>query len=120
MKKTLILSSVLLLLLSTDARAANLAVITSTPTIWHLLVLGVAVACIALAFKVLMLVRGGLLSRSWQFFLGGFAALVLAQLILILDAIEVIVLPGFVVPICFIVMTGLFLWGVLETKRTLG
>jgi len=84
------------------------------------MILIVAGICIFGALKVLALVRGGLLSKSWQMFIGGFSALAFSQLLLILNAMDVINLPSFVVPACLMLMSGLFLWGIFETKRILG
>ena len=99
--------------------AANFAVITSPPTLINILVLGIAVAGVRGAVKVLSLVRGGQLSRSWQYFVAAFAMLGLSQLAILGRAFEIINLPTFIVPACFAVMTGLFLLGIIETKRAL-
>jgi uncharacterized membrane protein HdeD (DUF308 family) len=101
------------------AHAANLAVITSPPTMLHVVVLFFAVACTAGSVRVISLVRGGRMSKSWQMFLGGFLVLALAQIILLCETFEVLTLPGFVVPTALVVMAGLFLFGIVETKRTL-
>ncbi len=101
------------------AEAANFAVITSPPTLLHLVILAVAVACVGTALKVLALVRGGQLSKSWQYLLAGFSVLALCQLVIIAGALEVIMLPHFVVPVCLVVMSILFLVGIIETKRVL-
>lgn len=101
------------------AEAANVAVMTNPPAILNMLVLVGAVVCTAGAVQVLSLVRGGRLSRSWQWFIGGFAALALAEIILLCQMFEVLTLPEFVVPTLLLVMAALFLYGVLEIKRTL-
>lgn len=120
MYKRLPLVAMLFLLGNSRAEAANLAVITNPPTMMNILILGFGIACVGGAFRVYTLVRGGQLSKSWQLFLGGFAVLVLAQLLMIFSAMEIVSLPSFVIPACFVLMAGLFLWGILETKRTLG
>lgn len=119
MKRSFLTLVVMLLIGNSSVYAANLAVITAPPTMLDMLILIFGVACAAGAFRVLTLVRGGNLSKSWQLFVGGFSLLVLAQLMRLLSAVEIIFLPTFVVPACFVLMAGLFLYGVLETKRTL-
>ncbi len=120
MKRNIALVTGLFLLLSPPANAANLAVITNPPTIFSLLVLIVAVAGLVGAFKVADLVRGGLMSKSWQMFIVGFVVLALAQVASLLQAFEILALPSFVVPMMFVVMVGMFAYGVHEAKRTLG
>ncbi len=99
--------------------AANFAVITSPPTLLNILILGIAVAGVRGAVRVLSLVRGGQLSRSWQYFVAAFVMLGLSQLAVLGRAFEVFSLPAIIVPAGFAVMTGLFLLGIIETKRAL-
>ena len=105
---------------ASEAHAANLAVITSPPTLLNIVVLAGAVVCTLGAYRVIGLVRGGLLSRSWQFLAGGFAVLALAQLLSLIGALELVALPAFVVPTLLAVMAGLIAYGVYEVARTLG
>lgn len=120
MKRNIASTLGLLLILSPAANAANLAVITHPPNIFSLLVLIVAVAGLIGAFKVSELVRGGLMSKSWQMFIVGFVVLALAQVASLLHAFEILALPSFVVPAMLVVMVGLFTYGVYEARRTLG
>lgn len=121
MKRT-IMSALLLagaLVPFSRAEAANIAAIINPPTFLNLLVLVGAVVCTAGAVQVFSLVRGGRLSRCWQWFIGGFAVLALAEIILLCGLFELLTLLEFVVPTLLLVMAGLFLYGVREIKRTL-
>ena len=118
MKKTLALG-IISLGLAGKVEAANLAVITHPPTLLNVFILVFAVACVVGAGRVLTLVRGGHLSKSWQLFTAGFAILVLCELAILGNAFELIMLPSFVVPGGLAVMCGLFLYGIVETKRVL-
>jgi len=118
--------TVSIMMIGSSANAANIAMITSTPTMLDILILICGLGCVFGAMKVLSLVRGGQFSKKgglylsgWQFLLGGFSALILIQLLRIFNAIEVILLPTFVIPACFILMMGLFLYGIYEAKRVL-
>lgn len=102
-----------------SAYAANLAVITSPPTLLNLAGLVVAVICVIGSFKVLTLVRGGSFSRSWQFLMGGFITFVLGQLVMMLNTFEIISVPSFLFPAFLVLAAGLFLYGIWETKRVL-
>lgn len=120
MKRTFFTTGAVALLMSSTAHAANVAVIATPPTLLDTLVLGLAIFATVTSMKVFDLVRGGLLSRSWQLFAGGFAALALAQLLRILNAMEILSLPSFVVPAVVMIMIGLFIMGVIQTRKTLG
>ncbi|MFZ5980553.1 MAG: hypothetical protein ACOYVF_07955 [Candidatus Zixiibacteriota bacterium] len=104
---------------ASSSQAANLAVITSPPTILNILVLLFAFACFFICFQVLNLVRGGQLSRSWQMFMFGFALLALSQVAYLLTVFEIFVVPSFTVPALMTLMVGLFLYGMFEMKRVL-
>ncbi len=117
--KRLILSAGFIALMTTDIQAANLAVITSPPTLLNILVLLFAGACLFICFQVLTLVKGGQLSRSWQMFLIAFSLLVISQLANLLNTFEILNIPNFVVPVLMMLTVGLFLYGIYETKRVL-
>ena len=117
MKHGIVLSTVIVIAAATPAQAANLAVITNPPTLLNLFILVFAVGCLASAAKVMSLVRGGQLSRSWQMFAAGFAVLTLCQLATLSSHLDLILLPSFVVPAGLVLMSGLFLFGIIETKR---
>jgi len=106
-------------LLAGRAEAANFAVITSPPTLINVVIFAISLGGVWGSVKVLSLVRGGQLSKSWQFFLAAFIVLVLCQVAMLLSALEIIVLPSFVIPACMAITTGLLLLGIIETKRVL-
>lgn len=103
-----------------SANAANFAVITSPPTILNIVVMITAIVCVVVGLKVVDLVRGGQLSKVWQTFIGAFVVLVLAEAALLGASFEILTLPDFVAPAMMVLSIGLFLYGLLETKRVLG
>lgn len=111
--------SIILIAAASRAEAANLAVITNPPTALNALVFLCAVAATGGAVKVLTLVKGGRLSRSWQMFVLGFALLAISQIIMLCQVMEVFTLPEMVVPGIAVVAIGLLFYGILEVKRTL-
>jgi hypothetical protein len=119
MKSKLALTVAALLTLAAPAYADDVAVIANQPTLITLLIFAAACACIAVCFQVMMLVRGGQLSRSWQFFLAGFGVLAMSQLGVILHNFGAIVIPSWLVPTLLVAMAGLFFYGLYETKRVL-
>jgi hypothetical protein len=103
-----------------SANAGEVAVIANPPTFITTLIFLGACACIAVCFQVLLLVRGGQLSRSWQLFLAGFAVLALSQLGIILHNLGAISMPNWLSPTLLVLMSATFLYGLYETKRILG
>lgn len=119
MKKIVGLCAVCVLGMSGDAWAANFAVITSPPTLLKFVVLAVAVGCLVGSVKILAVLKGGLLFRGWQLFMFGFAVLAICQLAGLLSDFEIFSLPEYAAPALTVVVSGLFLYGILQTKRTL-
>ncbi|MCK4574460.1 MAG: hypothetical protein KAU36_08810 [candidate division Zixibacteria bacterium] len=119
MKKIVLFSLAFSALGTSQAWAANFAVITSPPTLLHFFILAAAVGCLIGSFKVLSLVKGGQLSKSWQIFMLGFIVLALCQLAILFRDFEIVGLPVFVIPAMLFLMSGLFLYGVFEAGRTL-
>ena len=118
MKKNSIILG-LLFLLTGNAHAANFTVITQPPTILSLVIFLVGVGCLVGSYKILSLVRGGLLFKSWQIFLTAFVVLSISQIANLVNNFEIFILPSFVVPALLVLTFGLFLLGVFETKKTL-
>jgi hypothetical protein len=117
--KKIILTVVFFTAATANAKAANLAVITSPPTILSILVFLFACSCLFLCSQVLGLVKGGQMSKSWQMFLLAFTVLAISQIASLLHTFEILAVPGFVVPVLMVLMVGLFLYGMYETKRVL-
>jgi hypothetical protein len=106
-------------LLSGNVHAVNFAVITSPPTIISLVLLLVALVCLYGVLKVLALLKGGYLSKSWQLFMSSFIVLALSQMVNLVNDFELLAVPSFLVPALLLVTSGLFLYGIFETKQTL-
>ena len=120
MKLSVMLGLLLALGTTGHAKAANLAVITTPPVLLSSAIFIVAVGCLILCIQVLGSLKGGLLSKSWQMFLVGFALLAVSQIVLVLHAIEVVAIPPYVVPAVLTAMSAVFLYGLVVTRRTLG
>src|SRR3989304_9368437 len=98
MKKQFLIGLIAAFAICTSAHAANFAMIASPPTMFSFFVLVIAGFCLFGSFQIWNQVKGGLLSRSWQMFLLGFVLLAVSQLLNILSSMEVMALPGYVVP----------------------
>ncbi|HDL01888.1 MAG TPA: hypothetical protein ENH23_06620 [candidate division Zixibacteria bacterium] len=79
----------------------------------------VGIGCLVGSYKILSLVKGGLLFKSWQIFLSAFIVLIISQAANLINDLEIFILPSFVVPALLLLAIGLFMLGVFETKKTL-
>lgn len=120
MKKYLLFGLIAAIATSSNAHAANMAMIVSPPTLFSFFVMIIAGFCLFGSFQVWNQVKGGLLSRSWQMFLIGFVLLAVSQFLNILSSVEIMALPGFVVPLLLTMMAGVFMYGVNNARKTLG
>jgi len=116
----IIIGSTIIVLSASRVEAANVAVVVASPGIFNLAILLIACACAVVGFKVLSAVRGGLLSRSWQYIVAGFSLLALSQLVTLLNATEILSVPGWVVPVLLVAMSSVLFYGVFQTKQVLG
>ena len=107
------------ILLAANASAANFAVITSPPTALNLVILIAAIACIFGAAKISSILRGGLLSKSWQVFIFGFVALAIAELSILFNDFEIFIVPNYIAPALILAAVGLIFYGLYSIKQTL-
>ena len=119
MKRIFSIAISLVVVASASANAANLAVITSPPTLLNAFVLLIAIACAVGSIKIFDLVRGGQMSKTWQILIVGFIVFAASQIANLCVAFEIISLPAYVVPALVVVALGMFLYGIFETKRIL-
>lgn len=102
------------------AAAANIAALAQPPAMFSLVIFLLALVCLVFSLQVLSFIRGGYLSKSWQFFLTGFILLALAQLSMILDRVEVMRFPEWLPPALLLLMAGAFLLGLMQARKQLG
>ncbi len=92
-----------------------------TPSsIVNIAILLCAIICLAWAMKILSLVRGGLLSKSWQMFVLGFCFLIFAQLMVIGEHAELFMLPSYTTTSLYLLMAITWLIGLYHTRKILG
>ncbi|UCC43056.1 MAG: hypothetical protein JSU65_07845 [Candidatus Zixiibacteriota bacterium] len=103
-----------------NAHAVNVAVIATPPGILSILILLFACASAVVCYQVFSVVKGGLLGKSWQLFLGAFAVLALTQVATLLNSMEIVAVPVWLVPASIGLMVAMFFFGVFEAKRVLG
>lgn len=91
----------------------------STAGIADLILLLGIIICLFWSMKIMSLVRGGLMSKSWQMFTLGFLFLILARLLIISTSINLFVVPEYLSTIFYLLMTITWLIGIFQTKRIL-
>jgi hypothetical protein len=79
-----------------------------------------AAACLIWALKILSLVKGGLMSKSWQMFGLGFGFLIIAQLVSLGQRAGLYVIPDFINPAIYLLMVVAWLYGLYQTRKVLG
>jgi len=109
------------LLTAEPARAGiETAGLYTTASIFNLILLLCAVLCMVWSLKIMSLVRGGVLSRTWQMFGLGFGFLMLAQVLILGGRINAFQLPGFVTTGFYVLMAITWLVGLYQTRKILG
>lgn len=101
------------------SHAAQLGLLLTVPSLFDEAILIVAVIALLGAIRVYGSVKGGLLAKSWQFFVLGIICLVIAQLFQLADTAGYFQAPELLRPVTLTAMAGLFLLGVLKARRTL-
>ena len=101
------------------SHAAQLGLLLTLPSIFDGAILVVALVALLGAVRVYGSVKGGLLAKSWQFFVIGLICLVLAQLFQLANTAGYFQAPELLRPVTLAAMAGLFLLGVLKARRTL-
>ena len=92
----------------------------STSSIFNITLLICALICLMWSLKIMSLVRGGLMSKSWQMFVIGFGFLVIAQVFVIGENAQLFLLPGYIISVFYLLMAVMWLIGLYKTRRVLG
>jgi len=110
-----------LLLLSRTASASVNPAVFYTPTgILDIAILLGTLICLLWAAKVMSLVKGGLMSKSWQMFSLGFSFLLIARILAISETASLFAIPGYVLTALYLLMILTWLFGLYQTKKVLG
>jgi hypothetical protein len=88
--------------------------------IFNIVLLLCAIICLIWSLKILSLVRGGLISKSWQMFVLGFCFLILAQLLAVGEKAGLFVLPVYIGTVLYLMMAMTWLAGLYQTRKVLG
>jgi len=120
-----IISLIVLLLIGTSATSwagsgLNVTEFIKPMSIIHLIVLLTSLVCLIWALKILSLVKGGLMSKSWQMFGLGFGVLIIAQLVSLGQSAKMITIPEFIAPGLYMIMVMTWLYGLYQTRKVLG
>ena len=120
MKRVMTFGAILTIAGVSSAHAANFAAIITPQGFLSVIVAVAAVASTLGCWKVFSLVKGGFLGKSWLMFTGACALFGLSQILYFFSVLELFYLPTFMVPLLLAGSAGLLLYGVMETRKTLG
>ncbi len=121
-KSKYILSGIFLisfLFTKTANAAVDINALLSTAGIADMVLLLCIIICLFWSMNIMSLVRGGLMSKSWQMFTLGFLFLILARIVIISATINLFVVPEYVSTLLYLFMTITWLIGIFQTKRIL-
>ncbi len=124
MKKIINISFLVLLVfvLAGDAAQASINIedFYTTSSIFDIALLICALICLMWSLRIMSLVRGGLMSKSWQMFVLGFGFLVIAQLFVVGENARLFLLPGYITSALYLLMVFMWIAGLYKTRRVLG
>ena len=118
--KHIFISLGLVLFTGRSAWAGSAPGIYSTEGIVHLILLLCAIVGLIWSLKILSLVKGGMMSKSWQMFVLGFCFLVFAQLMALGESAGMFFLPSYIKPSLYLLMAITWLIGLYHTRKVLG
>ena len=102
-----------------NAATPDFAVLLTLPALVDQVLLLVALASIAVAFKVYSLVKGGLLAKSWQLFVVGMLCLAIAQIFELARMLGYFTPPDIFRPVILLCMAALWLFGAYKARKAL-
>ena len=79
-----------------------------------------SLVCLLWSMRVMSLVKGGLMSKSWQMFAIGFAFLLMASLLSLGNTASLIIMPDYVFGALYLLMLITWLMGIHQAKKILG
>lgn len=118
--KTIALTAVLLPLLSNNAMAATAANFGQIPVLINIVILAGAIASLAVALRLLSLVRGGALAKGWHLWVISFVSLALGQILVLADKLNFFALSFDVAGVFHLLTVVLWFMGLVQTRRVLG
>lgn len=120
MQRTVIVMTAVLSVISGNAYAADFAAIGRIPVIVNVVILAGALACLAVAFRLFTLVKGGALAKGWQMWVISFLVLALGQVFVLAEKLEVFAIGFDIAGILYLAAVALWFMGLLQTRKVLG
>jgi hypothetical protein len=110
----------MLSLFSGRADAADFSGISQIPVILNMVILGGALACLAVAIKLFNLVKGGALAKGWQLWIVSFFTLVFGQIIVLAEKLDVFAISFDMASVLYLATVALWFAGLMQTRKVLG
>ncbi|MCH9032511.1 MAG: hypothetical protein IIB00_09680 [candidate division Zixibacteria bacterium] len=116
----LALATLIVALAPAKASAVEMGVLLTMPSLFNEITLLVAIIAFFGGLKVYGLVRGGLLAKCWQMFLFGFGALILVQVLRLVNTLGLVEIPELLTSLLLGCMAVLWFLGMREARKALG
>ena len=119
MKSKLLLAMALVPLLADRAAASSLSGGGGISLALNIVILTGAVACLVIAIRLFILVRGGALARGWQMLAASFATLALGQVLVLMEKLGVFKPPFDIAGLLYLATVALWFVGLSQTRKVL-
>ena len=120
MIKRLMLVMAMLLIMVGPVWADNGGLVGRIPVVLNFIILAGAIACLAIAIRLFVLVKGGALAKGWQFLVISFATLSLGQIIVLAEKFNLFTLSFDLAAVFYAITIILWFVGLMQTRKVLG
>jgi hypothetical protein len=100
--------------------AADFSPISQVPVIVNLVILLGAMACLVIAVRLFVLVKGGALARGWQMLVVSFVTLTAGQIFILAEKLHFFALTFDVAGILYLATVALWFMSLMQTRKVLG
>jgi len=119
MKLRSLLASVIVPLFTNRAEASSLYSTGGISLAFNIVILAGAVACLVIAIRLFMLVRGGALARCWQMLAASFGTLAIGQILILIEKLGVFRPPFDIAGLLYLATVALWFAGLTQTRKVL-
>lgn len=119
MRSKLLLAAALVPLFTDRVAASSLSSVGGISLAFNIVILAGAVACLVIAIRLFMLVRGGALARCWQMLSASFATLAIGQILVLVEKLGVFKPPFDIAGLLYLATVALWFAGLSQTRKVL-
>jgi len=120
MIKRALIITVLAVLAAGPVWADSSGLTSRIPVALNFIILAGAIACLAIAIRLFVLVKGGALAKGWQFLVISFATLAMGQIIVLAEKFNLFALSFDLATVFYAITIILWFVGLMQTRKVLG